>query len=191
MYHGDWIGGVAVEHCRVARVGEGLDALERGKARGSIAVIVPDQFTLQAERDAFYHLKRKGFMRLEIISLSGLGRRILAETGRDARTPVGKTGRHMLLSVILKREAPFLEAFAGQERARAFVERMNDLLSELKLHNISPAEIEAAAHAETHPISRRKLSDVLRVYGAYEEMIRGKYLDSEDHLRVFAAGIPR
>ncbi|MDR2088561.1 MAG: exodeoxyribonuclease V subunit gamma [Clostridiales Family XIII bacterium] len=174
-----------------ARIGERLDALERGLERGSIAVIVPDQFTLQAERDAFDHLKRKGFMRLEIISLSGLGRRVLAETGRDARTPVGRTGRHMLLSVILKREARALEAFAGQEKQRAFIERMNDLLSELKLHNVSPADLEAMVRAEEQPILKRKLADVLRVYGAYEEMIRGKYLDSEDHLRVFADGIPR
>jgi ATP-dependent helicase/nuclease subunit B len=177
-----------------ARIGERLDALERGEERGSIAVIVPDQFTLQTERDAFYHLKRKGFMRLEIISLSGLGRRVLAETGRDARTPVGKTGRHMLLSSVLRREAAPLGAFGGQESgrtARAFIERMNDLISELKLHNISPDEIEAAARAETEPILRGKLSDVRRVYSAYEEKIRGKYLDSEDHLRVFATGIPR
>jgi ATP-dependent helicase/nuclease subunit B len=173
-----------------ARIGEGLDALEQGRERGNIAVIVPDQFTLQAERDAFDHLKRKGFMRLAIISLSGLGRRVLAETGRDARTPVGRAGRHMLLSVILKREAPALKAFAGQEKRRAFIEMMSDLLSELKLHNISPADLEAAARAETQPIPRRKLEDLLRVYSAYEEMLRGKYLDSEDHLRVFARGIP-
>jgi ATP-dependent helicase/nuclease subunit B len=177
-----------------AQIGERLDALERGGERGSIAVIVPDQFTLETERDAFFHLKRKGFMRLEIISLSGLGRRVLSETGRDARTPVGKTGRHMLLSSILRREAASQEAFFCGEAvrtARAFIERMNDLISELKLHNISPAELADAARAETQPILKRKLSDVLRVYSAYEEKIRGKYLDSEDHMRVFAAGIPR
>jgi ATP-dependent helicase/nuclease subunit B len=174
-----------------AQIGERLDALESGREQGNILLLVPDQFTLQAERDAFYYLKRKGFIRLEIISLSGLRRRVLAETGRDARTPVGKTGRHMLLSVILKKEAPFLEAFAGQVGVLAFIEMMNDLLSELKLHDVSPAEIGEMAEAETQPILKRKLSDLLRVYNAYEEMIRGKYLDSEDHLRVFAFGIPR
>jgi ATP-dependent helicase/nuclease subunit B len=97
----------------------------------------------------------------------------------------------MLLSVILKKETPFLEAFAAQAAARPFIEMMNDLLSELKLHNVSPAEIADMAEAETRPILKRKLSDVSRVYGAYEELIRGKYLDSEDMLRVFASGIPR
>ncbi|MDR1245726.1 MAG: exodeoxyribonuclease V subunit gamma [Clostridiales Family XIII bacterium] len=174
-----------------ARIGERLDALESGRDAGRIAVIVPDQFTLQAERDAFYLLKRKGFMRLEIISLSGLRHRVSSETERDARTPVGATGRHMLLSVILRKEAPFLEAFAAQADAGPFIEMMNDLLSELKLHNVSPAEIKDMADAETQPILKRKLSDVSRVYSAYEELIRGKYLDSEDMLRVFASGIPR
>jgi ATP-dependent helicase/nuclease subunit B len=174
-----------------ARIGERLDALERGDEQGSIAALVPDQFTLQAERDAFYYLKRKGFMRLAIISLSGLRHRVLEETGRDARTPVGKTGRHMLLSMILKKEAAFLTAFSGQERTRAFIEMMNDLLSELKLHNVSPDAVARMADAETEPILKRKLSDAARVYGAYEDAIRGKYLDSEDHLRVFASGIPQ
>ncbi|MDR1573937.1 MAG: exodeoxyribonuclease V subunit gamma [Clostridiales Family XIII bacterium] len=174
-----------------ARIGERLDALERGREQGRIAVLVPDQFTLQAERDAFYYLNRTGFLRLEIISLSGLSHRVLEETGRDARTPVGKTGRHMLLSVILKRETPPLEAFASQAGTRAFIEMMNDLLSELKLHNVSPAAVRKRADEETDPILKRKLSDVARVYDAYEDMICGKYLDSEDRLRAFACGIPR
>ena len=48
---------------------------------GRTLILVPDQYTLEAEREAFRCLGTEGITDPEIISISRLGFRILAETG--------------------------------------------------------------------------------------------------------------
>ena len=67
-------------------------------------VIVPDQYTLEAERRAFRHMKVKGLPDIEILGFSRLGDKVLNATGRDGRVLIDKYGRQMLLTgIILKR----------------------------------------------------------------------------------------
>jgi ATP-dependent helicase/nuclease subunit B len=175
-----------------AKIGERLDALKKnGPANGRVFLIVPDQFTLEAERNAFRYMDGSGFMEFEVVSLSRLGQRILSETGDDRRIPVGKNGRHMLLSAILREEAPFLESFPGIHAHSSFIEMLNNLISGMKLHNISPDDVQEVLEKTEQPVLKRKLRDVLRVYRRYEERICGKYVDSEDHLRVVVSRVPR
>lgn len=75
--------------------------LEDGK---KVVLIVPDQFTLQAEQNAFDYLNVQGLIDLEVLSLSRLGFRVLSETGGGKRSHIGKYGRHMLLTKILAEE---------------------------------------------------------------------------------------
>ena len=75
-----------------------------------ILMLVPDQFTLQAERNAFEYLGDKGLIDLEVMSQSRLGLKVLSETGGTNRTTIDKYGRHMLLTKILteKRSRRFI-----------------------------------------------------------------------------------
>ena len=47
------------------------------RIQGETLLIVPDQYTLQAERDAFFYLGKKGFMDLEVVGISRLGAIVL------------------------------------------------------------------------------------------------------------------
>ncbi|MDR1136436.1 MAG: exodeoxyribonuclease V subunit gamma [Clostridiales Family XIII bacterium] len=164
---------------------------ESGNADGRILLVVPDQFTLEAERGAFFYLKYAGFMEIEIISLSRLRQRVLEETGGDSRIPISKTGRHMLLSVIIRKEAKRLESFSDSHGLKTLAEMMNDLISEMKLYNISPDDVKELYENEKQPVLKRKLADILRIYSSYEELTHGKYMDSEDHLAFFTSKLPK
>ncbi len=106
-----------------------------------ILMLVPDQFTLQAERNAFACLGAEGLMDLEVMSQSRLGFKVLAETGGTDRVPVDKYGRHMLLTKILAEENERLEVYQGMHRKPSFIEMANNLISEMKQFNASPEDI--------------------------------------------------
>ena len=53
-------------------------------------VIVPDQYTLEAEKQAFRLLHTQGLLDVEIISMSRLGSRLLAEQGGERMTFIDK-----------------------------------------------------------------------------------------------------
>lgn len=68
-------------------------------------LLVPDQFTLQAERNAFEYMKSDTLLELEIMSRSGFARRVAAQAGEPAGVAVNKYGRYMLLTdLMLKME---------------------------------------------------------------------------------------
>lgn len=155
-----------------------------------ILLLVPDQYTLQAERNAFAYLGVEGLMDLEVMSQSRLGFKVLAETGGSSRTPVDKYGRHMLLAKILTEENEKLEAFRGMNRKPSFIEMANNLISEMKQFNTTPSDLlQILKETESTSILCRKLKDIHTIYKKYEDLIEGKYLDTEDYLNLFISKI--
>lgn len=163
---------------------------ELNRDHQKILLLVPDQFTLQAERNAFAYLCVDGLMDLEIMSQSRLGFKVLAEVGGSSRVPVDKYGRHMLLTKILTEQNDRLEAFRGMTRKASFIEMVNNLISEMKQFNASPDDIrKILEETEETSILHRKLKDIHTIYENYESLIDGKYLDTEDYLNLFISRI--
>ncbi len=165
-------------------------AAELARDPRKILLLVPDQFTLQAERNAFAYLGMDGLMDLEVMSQSRLGSKVLAEVGGSGKVPVDKYGRHMLLAKILSEENDRLEAFRGMNRKSSFIEMANNLISEMKQFNASPDDIlHILQETEETSMLHRKLKDIHRIYEKYEALIEGKYLDTEDYLNLFISKI--
>ena len=155
-------------------------------------LLVPDQFTLEAEQRAFSVLGVKSLMDLEIISPSRLGFRILSKVGGNKVVHVDKYGRHMLLTKILSNEKENLEAFKGLEKMPAFIEMMNNLISEMKQYNTSPDQLtEIMAGNEDNYLLHKKLKDIQRIYKKYEEYIQDKYVDTEDYVNLFISKLEK
>ncbi|MGI6736138.1 MAG: PD-(D/E)XK nuclease family protein [Anaerovoracaceae bacterium] len=162
------------------------------RIKGSAVVLVPDQFTVQAERDAFFYTGRESLMDLEILSFSRLCDRVLEETGGGRRPMIDRQGRNMLLTRILRGLAEELQVYGHYAGNPAFIDNMNDFLSEIKQYGRTPEDLEQIA-AEIPPerYLHRKLTDAARVFRAYEEAIAGKYLDTEDRLSLVIDHLPR
>ncbi|MDR2486995.1 MAG: PD-(D/E)XK nuclease family protein, partial [Clostridiales Family XIII bacterium] len=155
-----------------------------------VFLIVPEQFTLQAERDAFRYLDRPGFLDFDVLSLRSLGRRILAETGGEPAARISRYGKFMLLSRLLYRRRGELEVFRGLEGSAEFVEKLSDVISELKNFGVSPDGLSKIADSPVPDVlTRRKLADVVTVYEAYETVTQGRYVDTAGYLRLFTSKI--
>jgi len=168
------------------RIRSGLSAVER------IFVVVPDQFTLQAEQNALEYLQEPGLLEVDVLSQSRLGHRILSETAGATRTHIDRYGRHMLISGILREQQPKLQAYGGSVQSVAFVEMVNDLITEMKQHNVEPQDIPNILESmEQGTLLYRKLADVYRVFEEYQARIEGKYVDTEDYTRLVTEQIPQ
>lgn len=160
--------------------------------KGKTLLLVPDQFTLQAERDAFFYLKAKGLMDLEVVSISRLGLKVLAERGGGRTALIDKYGRHMLLTKILSEHRERLGLYRGLEKKQSFIEMVNNFISELKQYGVSPDELQNIAKGlPDHAFLKKKLQDIGLIFTAYEEQIQGKYLDTEDYVDLYAEKIPQ
>ena len=159
---------------------------------GRVLLVVPDQFTLEAERELIAHSGAKALMDVEVLSLSRLGYRLLEELGGSKRTFIDKYGRHMILSSIAAEEREKLQVFKGLEGKNSFIELVNNFISEMKQFNCGADELaEIARSVPDGSYTQRKLEDLYLLYSEYEAAIRGKYTDSEDYIDLFLGKISR
>lgn len=159
---------------------------------GRALLVVPDQFTLEAERELIAHSGAKALMDVEVLSLSRLGYRLLEELGGSKRTFIDKYGRHMILSSIAAEEREKLQVFKGLEEKNSFIELVNNFISEMKQFNCGADELaEIARSVPDGSYTQRKLEDLYLLYSEYEAAIRGKYTDSEDYIDLFLGKISR
>ena len=155
-------------------------------------MVVPDQFTLEAERELIAHSGAKALMDVEVLSLSRLGYRLLEELGGSKRTFIDKYGRHMILSSIAAEEREKLQVFKGLEEKNSFIELVNNFISEMKQFNCGADELaEIARSVPDGSYTQRKLEDLYLLYSEYEAAIRGRYTDSEDYIDLFLGKISR
>ncbi|MBQ1390449.1 MAG: PD-(D/E)XK nuclease family protein, partial [Firmicutes bacterium] len=158
---------------------------DRIRERGVPAIVlVPDQYTLAAERQALARLDSDVLLGIEILGFSRLGSRVLAESGDGGMHFIDRYGRHMLLARLLRGMEDDLSVFSGSVRKESFVKAVNDFISRAKQYEIGPADLlamdENGAADPGANLLTRKLADLSRIFAAYEDALTGKFTDSED-----------
>ena len=162
-------------------------------------LIVPDQMSLSAERDALRLLGKKSLMEFMVTDFSALGHKVVRETCGREPAVIDKYGRHMLLSVLIGRLENELTLYRSYAGRTAFTEQMNTLISEMKRYELAPDDLGDALDRlkgrkdEERPAASwlsLKLADTLLIYRAYEEAIAGIYQDAEDYITFYADRIP-
>lgn len=151
--------------------------------KGRTLLLVPDQFSLQAERDAFFYLGKKALMDLRIVDFSALGNKAVKQVGGKLPTMIDKYGRHMLLAGIIDELADELTVYRHLKWKNSFIELMNGMISELKRFGAGPQDVATAiATLEDDSFLKYKLTDIEKIFTRYQAEIEGKYLDSEDYI---------
>ncbi len=153
-------------------------------------IIVPDQYTMEAETRLFQETGAEALMDTEVVSMSRLGYRLLNELGGSRRTFIDKNGRQMILSGVAMEQHESLQVYRGLERKTSFLEKVNDFISEIKQYNCGLEElIQIRDSVEEGTYLWRKLSDLILLYDNYEQKIQGRYTDSEDYVDLFLSKI--
>lgn len=154
--------------------------------KGRTLLIVPDQFSLQAESDAFFYLGEKGIMDLRIVDFSTLGHKAVSQVGGPVLPLIDKYGRHMLLAGIINDLSDELTVYRHMRWKNSFTELVNSIISEMKRFEVGPHELgEAAEKLEGSGFLKYKLRDIEKIFSEYQKAIEGKYLDSEDYITFY------
>ena len=145
-------------------------------------IIVPDQYTLQAERDALKYLKTEGILDIQIMGFSRFASAILKEAGIKMDV-ISREGREMLLAGIIRNSKADLKVFRGISNTMDLVTTFHDFIAEMKQTGAGPIELaDAIDHLKDGTILKEKLEDVHLIYEKYCQVVAGKYMDNEDFM---------
>ena len=150
----------------------------------SVLVIVPDQYTLEAEKAALKMLNTKGLMDVEIMSFSRMAAKLVGDA--SGKKYIDDLGRSMILRKVISQNKDELTVFNAAAGKTEFVKMMGDMIQEFKQYKTQPEFVQQIAEDNYEKYSgsmlMKKLGDAGRIYAAYESEIEGKYYDTEDYL---------
>jgi len=152
--------------------------------RRGIFLIVPDQFTLEAERSAFTYMDVPAFINPVVLSMNRLAVKVITEAGGSA-DHIDLYGKYMLLARLLYRNKGKLSLYQNLENSTAFISQLSEAIMSLKSHMVSPEALSECASAAGDTLLGRKLMDVSALYAEYEETLSGGLPDSSDITRNF------
>lgn len=178
------------------RAGSGKSRFIRSRvaelcARGeNVALIVPEQFTFETERELAAALPG-GLLQASVFSFTSLARHVLRETG-ERTVFLSRQGRRMVVRKTAEEEARRLAAFAGVSARAGFAEQCDAFFTECKRFNIPPEQLAAAAErlGDGTPFGA-KLADLALLYARTEGYLAGRNMDAADAFAALCERLPR
>ncbi len=156
-----------------------------------LIVLVPEQYTLQSEREIIDTLGLNGSFRLQIMSPARLFSRIFSDAGSPESVRVDDRGRVMLMHGALKSLSKDLFWYRGAQHRPGFAELAASQLKELKQAGYTSDMLDALSDTVEGSALKYKLKDLSLIWRAYEEKLEGRFMDGEDELMHALERIPR
>ena len=152
-----------------------------------IFVVVPEQFTMQTQRNLVALSERHGLWNIEVQSFPRLAFRVFGETGAGMAPVIDDLGKTMILKKVLMGLQDQLTYFGRNIHKKGYVAEIKSFLSELMQYDIASDGLEQMKEsAKSHPVLRQKLQDVEVAYAAFLDYLQDNYITSEEILTVFA-----
>lgn len=181
----------------IGRAGTGktariMNEIRRAALRGEKDrfLIVPEQYSHEAERELCAAVGDTVSLHAEVMSFTGLARRVGAEVGTGGRVPLDPGGRLLCMALALDGVGARLHLYGAARRSPELQRDLLKALDELKSAKITPERLEAAA-ADCGGSLSAKLSDLALILGAYDAAAGAGRRDPADRLDLLLADLPR
>ncbi len=167
----------------------GLAAQAR-QAGTPVLMLVPQQYTLSTERMLIRRFGTGGFFDLDVVSPSRLRQRVFARAGGSDRVRIDSLGKAMTVARVLEKEKDRLSYYASAAGRQGLCDRVGQMIADFKRARVTPEALDLYVSALPEGARRDKLSDLCRLYAAYEESLSGRFVDGEDVLEEMVQRIP-
>lgn len=164
--------------------------LAAARGEGGRMLIVPEQYSHEAERELCRRCGDTLSLYAEVFSFTGLARRISSRVGGGAATYLDKGGRLLCMALALKSIAPRLKIYAAAARRAELQGMLLSAVDELKAACIDADDLLSVAAAWDDSLGD-KLRDLALILSAYDAVAANGRADPSDRLSILSAQIPK
>ena len=146
-------------------------------------VVVPEQFTMSAQKEIVAKHPNHGVMNVDIVSFNRLSFRVFEELGINNLSVLDDTGKSLILKKVIEENKKQLGIYKNKVNMTGFVEEMKSAISELYSYGISLDEFESIKELTKYkPYISEKLKDIFIIYKKFKETLGEKYITKEEIL---------
>ena len=145
--------------------------------------IVPEQFTLETQRELVQRQTGNTIMNIDVLSFLRLAWRIFEELGLQDLPVLDDMGKNMVLRRVLSECGKDLHYFRGDIRKLGFLSELKSLLSEFTQYDIREQDLDRMIlEAQKRPMLKGKLEDAKKIQKAFQEFKKDRFITAEEIL---------
>ena len=151
-------------------------------------VLVPEQFTMQTQKDLVLANPRQGILNVEVLSFNRLAQRVFEETGESYRTILNDVGKNFVIRKIAGDQDKTLKIIGNNLKRIGYISELKSIISEFTQYDIQAKDLDDMIQGAV-PDSELcyKLQDIKLVYENFHQYLKDKYITGEEVLDVLAS----
>lgn len=155
-------------------------------------VLVPEQFTMQTQKDLVAAHPAHGIMNIDVLSFARLAYRIFEETGGGSLPVLDDEGKNLILRKIAGDYEKDLKVLKGNMKKLGYISEVKSVISEFTQYDIGEDELFRVMETVGEESGLYyKLQDILLLYRGFSEYLNKRYITKEELLDVLCREIPK
>ncbi len=146
-------------------------------------LIVPEQFTMQTQKELVERSKNHAIMNIDVLSFERLAFRVFDELGIQKLDILEETGKNLILRKLAEEHGEELTVLGAQMKKMGYVSELKSLISEFMQYQITPQEIEGWLKGENSQAFQLKMRDVQLIYQEFLNYLQGNCITAEEVLQ--------
>ncbi len=159
-------------------MGDLLPRIDRARRAGTrVLLLVPEQYTLQAERELIQGLHLPGLMDIDVLSPRRLANRIWESGGHSALAPLDAAGRSMTIAQALTLRQEELIYYRRVALTPHLPDKLSVLLADMQRAGLTPTQLDEHARMLSSGALKAKENDLALIWQTYLDIIDGRFAD--------------
>lgn len=155
-------------------------------------IIVPDQFTMQTQKDLVMRSDRDGILNIDVLSFGRLSHRILEEVGTKEMPVLDDTGKSLVLQKVAADLKEQLPAMGSLLHKQGYIHEVKSAISEFMQYGISTQDMDKLiTSAQKRGALAMKLKDLKTLYRGFQDYIRDHFITTEETLDVLCRSLSK
>ena len=155
-------------------------------------IIVPDQFTMQTQKDLVMRSDRDGILNIAVLSFGRLSHRILEEVGTKEMPVLDDTGKSLVLQKVAADLKEQLPAMGSLLHKQGYIHEVKSAISEFMQYGISTQDMDKLiTSAQKRGALAMKLKDLKTLYRGFQNYIRDHFITTEETLDVLRRSLSK
>lgn len=160
------------------------------KTKNTLFYIVPEQFSLQAEKNLVNSSENKILLQTQVLSFKRLAFHIISETGALNLKILENIGQTILLKKIIIENKTNLLFYANSVNKDGFLEKLDNTINDFFQYCITPEILQDSIEKiKDNENLYLKLSDLYLIYKKYLEFLHQEYISTNETLDILAERI--
>ena len=153
-------------------------------------VLVPEQFTMQTQKDLCMAHPRGGIMNIDVLSFGRLAHRVFEETGKERQPILDDEGKNLVLRKIAGNYEDELTVLKGNLKKQGYISEVKSVISEFTQYGIDFEQLDSFMEGlNSESYLYYKLKDIRKVYEGFEDYLHDKYITKEELLDVLSQNV--